>query len=445
MARYLKSLLAGKGTPRSQAQPAKLSPAALASKLTARLTKAHGTALNADRLVILRLGLGRDSMTMLGLLGAHQLVVEGQERGPDEIDAVVFSDPGGEWEFTYDLIPRVRAFCREHGLRFLVQNKPPAEGPGGWIAWKRHQKTIADALAVQGKTPHGSSYGKPPWRKHRPATIGERAASGYYHARIPLFEDYDRKSAWMIRKNPSCTILHKVEPNREMLQDLAQERFGAWATHKAWSAAVDAGERRPHLMLLGLAADEPARLEKGKEESAKRMAKEGESYEAEAYPLEEMGIGKGDEQRFLDALPGVDPGGRLRKGGFSDVKKSGCRFCKYQDKQQFWMLRELDPEFFERVVDLERRNLARTGPWMAIFPRSLSLQVRGKPSALLQAERRKGHAITPDPEDPGKVWVHTPLDVLVQEWEDDYVAKHGRRPDWEEVAKKEYRGCRIET
>ena len=401
-------------------------------------------ALNRDRLVILRLGLGRDSMTMLALLGTHQLVIEGRERGPNEIDAVVFSDPGGEWDFTYELIPRVRAFCREHGLRFIVQNKPPAEGPGGWIAWKKHQKTIADALAARGKIAHGRSYGKPPWRRNPPATIEARAASGFYHARIPLFEDYDRKSAWMIMNNPSCTIQHKVEPNREMLEDLAQERFGAWAKHGTWSRAVDAGERRPHLMLLGLAADEEKRLTKGKEESAKRVAL-GRSYEAEAYPLEEMGIDKDDEQRLLDTLPGVDPAGRLRKGGFSDVKKSGCRFCKYQDKAQFWMLRELDPEFFDRVCDLEARNIVRAGPWMAIYPRSLSTLIRGKPSALLQQERKKGHRVTVDPEDPTQSWVHTPLADAVQEWENAYVTKHGKRPDWEEVARKEYRGCRVEA
>jgi hypothetical protein len=210
--------------------------------------------------------------------------------------------------------------------------------------------------------------------------------------------------------------------------DLAAERFGDRPSG-------------PHLMLLGLAADETERLKHGKEASAKRIAK-GDVGELEAYPLEEMQIGKEDEQRYLDRLPGVDPAGRLRKGGFSDIKKSGCRFCKFQDKAQFWMLRELDPDFFDRVAELERRNVARTGPWMAIFPRSLSVQIRGKPSALLQEERRKGHLLTPVADEPGKVWVFTPLHAIAQEWEDDYIAQHGRRPDWEEVARKEYRGCK---
>lgn len=385
--------------------------------------------MNSDRLVILRLGLGRDSMTMLTLLGEGQLVVEGRPRGPDEVDAVVFTDPGGEWPFTYELIPRVQKFCDARGIRFIVQNKPPAEGPGGWIFWKKHQKTIADRLAAQGKRPHGSSYGKPPWRQHRPATIEERARSGYYHARIPLFEDYDRKDAWIILKNPSCTILHKVEPNQELVRDLVEER------------GLVGG--RPHLMLLGLAADEADRLKNAKEASRKRFAV-GDSFEAEAYPLEEMGIRKEDEQSTLNSLPGVDPSGRLRTGGFSDVKKSGCRFCKFQDRAQFWMLREIDPEFFARVCALEKRNIARTGPWMAIFPRQLSTMIRGTPSPLLQQQRRKGRQIEANEASlrAGKVWVFTPLADIVAEWEDEYVKKHGRRPDWEEVARKEYRGCR---
>jgi hypothetical protein len=310
--------------------------------------------------------------------------------------------------------------------------KPPAEGPGGWIAWKRHQKKIADQLAAKGKTANSYSYGKPPWRANPPRSIPERAASGYYHTRIPLFDDYDRKDAWILKgkAGASCTDTHKIVPNRELLQDLEMERFGA------------KGASRPHLMLLGLAADELGRLEGGKKDSIERF-EEGIN-EEETYPLEDMKIKKSDEQRYLDALPGVDPSGRLRPGGFSDVKKSGCKFCKHQDKAQFWMLRELDPEFFKHVVALERRVVKKRGLGMAIFPRPLGTLIRGKPSALLQRQRHKpGREVSINPKDPSKSWVYTPLDVLVQEWEDAYVAKHGRRPDWEAVARKEYRGCAV--
>ena len=144
--------------------------------------------LNSDRLVILRMGLGRDSMTMLVLLAQGKLVVEGKPRGPDEIDAVVFTDPGHEWSFTYDLIPRVKAFCKKHGIRFIVQEKPPKEGPKGWLKWMQHQIATRERAKRQGRGRVGA-FGTPPWREDPPASIEARAASGYYHDRIPLFDD----------------------------------------------------------------------------------------------------------------------------------------------------------------------------------------------------------------------------------------------------------------
>ena len=132
--------------------------------------------LNSDRLVVLRMGLGRDSMTMLVLLAQGKLVVEGKPRGPSEIDAVVFTDPGHEWQFTYDLIPRVKAFCDRYGIRFLVQSKPPKEGKKGWIGWMHHQIAERKRAKKQGRTVQ--TFGTPPWRENPPASIEKRCETG---------------------------------------------------------------------------------------------------------------------------------------------------------------------------------------------------------------------------------------------------------------------------
>ena len=398
---------------------------------------------NRRRVTVLRMGLGRDSMTMLVLLAAGRLVVQGRVMSPDEVDAVVFTDPGHEWSFTYDLIPRVRRFCALHGLRFLVQSKPVAEGPDGWIAWVAYQTATRKA---------GSShFGAPPWRRSPPAGIEARCASGYYHLRAPLFEDYSAKDAWIAKDDSSCTINHKVEPNRELVADLQVERFGvlpevpgtkkrlAWTRQaEAWSVRVRDGECGRHLMLIGYAADEQRRLSEVKDFGGAYA-----DFDEEAYPLMEMGISKADEQAYLDALPGIDAEGNLVVGGFADVKKSGCRSCKEQDVAQFWMLRALDPAYFAKVLDHERRVVARTGPWQAIFPQKFVAAAKdGRPNPLVALYERQGRLVG-SREVGGRayayVWV--PLADRVQAWEDAFVAANGRLPNVDEVAKKEYRGC----
>ena len=499
--------------------------------------------LNDNRLVVLRLGLGRDSMTMLVLLAAGELVVEGKKRGPDEVDAVVFTDPGHEWSFTYDLIPRVQAFCNRYKLRFLVQSKPPKDGPKGWFGWMQHQMKARVQAKAKGKTV--STFGTPTWRLNPPASIEARCASGYYHDRIPLFDDYGAKDAWIGKDDSSCTINHKIKPNRELLVDLMVERFGEqdtrglgeklWYTKQgaAWGQEVEAGNRRSHLMLIGYAADEQKRLVEARRAEGKR---EGwaKGFDSEAYPLIEMGITKGGEEEVLTSRVGVAPDGRFRVGGFSDVKKSGCRSCIHQDPAQWWMLQTLDPDYFAQMVAHEARVVARTGPWQAIFPRSfVAINKRtGKTDPMVEGYRKAGFGVTwavqrtepglgsvwmPEVSDSAlkkemmekviaaggskaskltrslgilvvdkvlasskrikearklgvlvldvaemkvrlkPIWIRVPrADVaerafiwipiadVVARWEAEYRTKHGRAPQWEEVARKEYRGCPME-
>ena len=444
----------------------KVSPVDLARRLKPVLTEipvGTSSGRNAERLVVLRLGLGRDSMTMLVLLAQRKLVIgEGEPPiGPADVDAVVFTDPGHEWQFTYDLIPRVQAFCDRYKLRFIVQNKPPAEGPYGWIAWGKHQMEMRVAAEAAGKSRVGT-FGVPFWRTdprwRRPHTIEERAAGGWYATRIPLFDDYSSKDAWINHTDPSCTINHKIEPMRELTVDLAKERLGADASR--WSELVASGLRQPHLMLIGYAADEEKRLRE-----ATRIEKEaGKNVtgDAEAYPLVLMGIKKTDEQAILDSSLGIDAKGRFVIGGFSDVKKSGCAMCKEQDRAQFWMLRELDPKFFARVLDLERRVVARTGPWQAFFPAPFKKLLMNRKThtwednpkikeipegvrwAVKTKKWNKKLSQWEDIEEEAQhVYVFVPLSQRVAEWEAEYIREHGRRPDVEEVARKEYRSCKV--
>ena len=445
--------------------------------------------LNAGRLVVLRMGLGRDSMTMLVLLAQRELVVEGKKRGPDEVDAVVFTDPGHEWSFTYDLIPRVEAFCRKYGIRFLWQKKPPAAGSGGWVAWKLHQVREREAAKRQGR---GAAFGKPPWQVDPPGSVEARCASGYYHDRIPLFEDYGSKDAWISKDDSSCTINHKIEPGRKLVVDLQVERFGLLdargssrrAPHTqqggAWSDAVERGERLPHLMLIGYAADEEKRVKSVKE----KKADWSKHFDTEAYPLMEMGITKAGEAKYLESLPGVDPSGRFVDGGFKDVKKSGCRSCIHQDRAQWWMLRTLDPAYFRQIEEHEARVVKRTGPWQAVFPehyvavgRRVARGAVPEVTPELAKARRAGFMAVlarkvenPEGNNPEYVWARVPdvefdvdedleadehdrctvfiwrpLGVQVDGWLAKYRAEHGgKRPDVEEVARKEYRGCPME-
>lgn len=102
-------------------------------------------------LTIFRMGLGRDSLAMLGLLLEGGLLANGQRIMPDDVDAVVFTDPGMEWANTYALIPKVSALCAEHGLRFIVQAKAPEEEQRAWTAYR-----------TVGSTENA------PWREARP-------------------------------------------------------------------------------------------------------------------------------------------------------------------------------------------------------------------------------------------------------------------------------------
>jgi len=288
------------------------------------------TSLPRERIITLNLGMGRDSLAMLGLLAEGRLVAEGQALASEDIDAVVFSDPGAEWAHTLALLPRVRRFCMRHDLRFLHLQKPSS------AAWERY----LTALPAPGNPERRAALAERPWRAEAPASIEEKAASGWYHLRAPILEDYASRATIASRAKKDCTENHKVEPIRKLVSDLSLERFDL--DNRAWGAQVRAGTRWPHLNLIGIAADEAERALY----AHPLLGGRGPWYATEAYPLLELGITKADEQPIL------------ARHGFGDARKSGCFLCPFQPVGWFWALRETDPEGWAAVVAYEAAALA---------------------------------------------------------------------------------------
>lgn len=413
------------------------------------------------RLVVLNMGLGRDSISMLCLLAKNQLMVDGKFLGPKDVDAVVFSDTGAEWKHTMNLIPRVEEFSRKNGIRFIWLQKPvPGTETGrllddwletqirnrtereqGWeqvyqekVAPLYAQKDIeADALRadrdkeVDGKEKelqeqglskseirtalkpvrekwakiiknHRSRYTRlvdkwkreggfkykaerawwapqAPQRRAKYDTIEARAAAGVYHLRPEILVDFGWKGTIPLRSDKSCTGNHKVAPIRKVTEDLAIEKFGPWAVNRSWGNAVKQGKREPHLNLIGLAADETDRLEKGGDVGCFTAR-----YVTEAYPLAEMGIGKSDEQPILDAC------------GFGDVRKSGCWMCPYQPTGWWWALSELQPDLFARAVAAEAES-TRRDPKLFFVGSAKGKRSEEKDQEIAKSRQRRDRAL----------------------------------------------------
>jgi hypothetical protein len=285
-----------------------------------------------DGLNVLSLGLGRDSMTMLLLALEGGLMVDGESLGIGDIDAVAFSDPGHEWPHTYALIPQVQKLADKYGFRFLVLRKPPAEGPHGWKRFLASRKPGDRGL-----------WQDRPWVAASPAdaTIEDKAASGYYHMRAPVVEDYMRLCRITLPNAPACTINQKIVPiNRRLVDDLVGERWGVG--HFDYKLDMWEGRRKPNLVMIGIAADEKGRL-RGPES----RAYQGIDIVESRFPLAEAGIAKRDEQPILE------------RWGFGHVRKSGCIGCHYQGADWFWALTQLNKAGFAQLEEAEAASVAK--------------------------------------------------------------------------------------
>ena len=324
---------------------------------------------NKDRIIIIQMGLGRDSIAMLLLLLEGKLIAEGIPLRPADVDAVVFSDPGYEWPETYKLIPSVDAICRQMCIPFFVLAKPPEEGPGGWSAWTKNwqlSKTEEDMdrpdkpwlqdlppLPVRPPmpvpVPANASRKKP--KQPAPALPAEtgrlhpeevailqaRAQVGGYHTRPPIVADYEARTRPIQKADASCTVNHKIGPSRRIMNDISMVRFGL--TNAQWSAQVKKGTRKPHIFLLGIAADEQDRVKNLNSPDCQV------GYSVMQFPLVEAGITRNAEAPILN------------RHGLGGVQKSGCMMCKFQGPDWFWALSVTDPAAWKRVLAWEKANL----------------------------------------------------------------------------------------
>jgi hypothetical protein len=340
--------------------------------------------VHSRSMTILRMGLGRDSIAMLCLLTEQGLIVGGHRITAMDVDAVVFTDPGAEWSNTYALIPRVAEFCERNGLRFIVIAKPAAEGPKGWKQW------VASRVI--------GSRGKAPWRDEGPEgeSVDLKAARGYYQARAPIMSDYASRGTVVLYKDVSCTVNHKIGPNRALMSDLSLEKFGLDNTQ--WSGAVKKKLRPPHRLLLGIAADEAERAGDCK----------GPLYEKTYYPLVEMNVPKSAEAAIL------------QRHGFDDTKKSGCFMCKFQPIEWYWALQQAEPGKFEEVVAYEA-NALKTSQSQLLKPKGV------EPSNGWEGDPRRGR-------DRPKL----PIREAVALW---YELNKHRHPTVEDVLAKVYKRC----
>jgi len=284
-------------------------------QLTLDFFTSTAATLNSDRIITLNCGLGRDSMTLVCLLAEGRLVatIDGQRQTvrAADVDAVVFSDTGAEWDHTYSLIPTLQAMCDQMGVPFVILRKGD------------------DDVATM-----------------NPATswteITERAAAGAYHYRPAIMDDFASRSTVASLGKGDCTSNNKIGPIRRFVADLSAVRFGL--NNREWSHRVVKGLRPAHVTLIGIAADETSRLiHNGK----------APKYITEAYPLVDMGIAKADETPILE------------RHGLGHVRKSGCYMCPYQPLSWYWALSETDPATFAAVVAYETKSLANN-PNMSI-------------------------------------------------------------------------------
>jgi len=371
---------------------------------------------NAERIITLNYGMGRDSTTMLMLAFEGRLYVDGVGNiSHEDLDAVIFSDTGYEWDHTYALKPVIEEMCRQRGVRFVTLHKPSPCGSCGWRQW------------LQAKANGETTKRQTPFWVHQDAEPETKEADGSYHLRPPILDDYRSRNTVISLGKGDCTCNHKIGPIRRWINDLSMERFGL--NNAQYSARVRRGERLPHITIIGIAADETSRIETPKARALRKLEKVhaagteriakaeaklakaktpkrrqaavrrvvkaqakfieqvlkasaeateapddlgGPDYVHEVYPLVDMGISKADE-----ALT-------LTRWGLNHVRKSGCACCCYQPLSWYYALTQTDAKTWEAIVEYEQASLA------------------ANPNMNITGIKRGGVAVT--------------LDTLVAEW-----------------------------
>jgi hypothetical protein len=222
--------------------------------------------------------------------------------------------------------------CALHGPRLIVLQKPDPAVAAAYLRQLPPPGDPARAEAIVAR----------PWREEEATTsVEERAEGGWYHLRPGILEETQSRQTIAARGAKDGTVSHKIEPIRKLINDLALAWFGVG--NGAWGALVRAGQRRPHLSLVGIAADELPRLHLGHPQDGG----DGLWFVPEVYPLVELGLTKAYE----DAI--------LGRHVLSHGRRSGCAMCPFQPVGCTWALRETDPVGWAAVVEYERAALGQ--------------------------------------------------------------------------------------
>jgi hypothetical protein len=167
---------------------------------------------------------------------------------------------------------------------------------------------VSAQLPAPGDASRAEAIAARPWREEEAvASVEERAEGGWYHLRPGILEDYQSRQTIAARGSKDCTVNHKIEPIRKLIDDLALARFCVGI--RAWGALVRAGQRRPHLSLVGIVADERPRLYLGHPQEGG----DGPWFVTEAYPALELGVSKAGEDTFLIRPGLLERSGRGRR------------------------------------------------------------------------------------------------------------------------------------
>jgi hypothetical protein len=301
------------------------------------------------RLVVLNMGLGRDSMSMLSMLKHGELMAEGRPVYPEDLDAIVFSDTGTEFEHSIQVIPIVQAFAKKIGVPFYWLKKPPKP------QWQRFLKEVVKERKKRKSAGYrgvraADAEAMRAWRRGKNLSLMQKADRGYYHLKAPLLEDYQSRGFTVPKRMDikDCTVKHKVDVIRRFMNDLGVEKFGM--TNAQWGSMVKKGLAVPHLNLIGFDLEE-GRADYRTPCNPKRTST-GPWWVTEAFPLVESKITREDEKSILSRE-------KWKRKTWNDIVfKSGCFICPWQRPSYYYALRELSPPDWRRAVKYQKTNVA---------------------------------------------------------------------------------------
>ncbi len=366
-----------------------------------------------DSVTLLSMGLGRDSMTMLCLLKERGLEVEGEFLGGDDLDGIVFSDPGWEWPHSYALIPKVREMCKEMNVPFLHLKKPPREGDSGWEHYHSQREAriaarsatmlaFADAghtlSSVAAMTPDEGQEILAPLVSAQTDLIDatqEQRAEQYRAAatravkrkKTETEEEHSERisspmeqkhalrfdAKWVeegrylgtIEERAESGFYHRRAPIIEDYARLCKITLRASAACTANQKILPINDRLTNDLLLekfGVGKVEWTQDIRAGEREKNRIIIGIAADEVHRLAGAEAAAQKDNHIRPVHPLVSMGvtkarEGAILERHGLNHTRKSGCMGCHFQPTSWYWALKETQPDAYAQIVAFERRAI----------------------------------------------------------------------------------------